>query len=247
MITLIVIIAILLIIKLGKWMVLLFLIPYIRIIDRRASVRKLDSTGGNEALTGRVSNHHGLVKRIRVKVVRYLNGFLRYMDIQTGILPSHHLRNYIYRHVFGVDMAKKSIIYYGAEIRQHSRLKIGEGSIIGDKAILDARNDIIIGKNVNFSTGVQIWTEQHAHSDPWFRCLSDESFRVVIGDRAWIGPRVTILHSVCIGEGAVVAAGAVVTKDVAPYTMVAGVPAKPIGNRNPDLRYEFDGSYLPFY
>lgn len=168
------------------------------------------------------------------------------MDIETGKIPSHHIRRFIYKHIFTVRLADKAVIYYGAEIRSHHKLEIGEGSIIGDNAILDARNGIQIGKNVNFSSGVQIWTEQHAHRDPWFRCLSDSSFKVKIGDRAWIGPRTIILHGVEIGEGAVVAAGAIVTRNVEPYAIVAGVPAKKIGERNHDLRYEFDGSYSPF-
>ena len=55
-----------------------------------------------------------------------------------------------------------------------------------------------------------------------------------------------ILHSVNIGEGAVVAAGAVVTKDVEAFSIVAGIPAKKIGERNKNLKYEMDGSYLSF-
>lgn len=70
---------------------------------------------------------------------------------------------------------------------------------------------------------------------------------IKIGDRAWLGPDVTVLHSVTIGEGAVVAAGAVVRKDVEPYTLVGGVPAKKIGDRQRGLRYEFPGDPVPFY
>ena len=125
-------------------------------------------------------------------------------------------------------------------------LLYGEGSIIGDKAILDAMNGIVIGENVNFSTSVHIWTERHAHTDSYFRCLNDSSYQVTIGDRAWIGPGVTILHSVSIGEGAVVSAGAVITKDVAPYPIVAGIPAKKIGERNRNLRYELNGGHYSF-
>jgi maltose O-acetyltransferase len=54
---------------------------------------------------------------------------------------------------------------------------------------------------------------------------------VKIGDYVFIGPRAIILAGVTIGDGAVVAAGAVVTKDVDPYTIVGGVPAKVIGER----------------
>ena len=138
------------------------------------------------------------------------------------------------------------VIYYGAEIRNHCGLKIGKGSIIGDRAILDARNGIEIGENVNFSTGVSIWTEQHDHRDSNFKCISNESFKVSIGNRVWIGPNVIILHSVTIGDGAVVGAGSVVTKDVPPFTVVGGIPAKIINKRNRHLVYEFNGSHVPF-
>lgn len=164
--------------------------------------------------------------------------YTRYFIIKTGYLPSFSVRNYIYKNILGVKMAGNVLIYYGAEIRNPKALSIGEGSIIGDKVILDARNGIKIGKNVNFSTNVNIWTEQHDHRDPWFRCTQPKR-PVEIDDRAWIGSNVEILPNVHIGEGAVCAAGCVVTKDVPPFAIVAGVPAKIIGERNRNLCYKF--------
>lgn len=64
---------------------------------------------------------------------------------------------------------------------------------------------------------------------------------VSIGDKAWIGSNVTILPGVKIGEGAVCCAGCIVTHDVKPYDVVAGVPAKKVNERPTDLRYKFDG------
>ena len=61
---------------------------------------------------------------------------------------------------------------------------------------------------------------------------------ISIGDYAWVGINATILKGVTIGEGAVVAAGAVVTKDVEPYAIVAGVPARKIGERTQGLDYK---------
>lgn len=178
---------------------------------------------------------------------RLINGYIRYFIIKSGMIPSHTIRNFIYRKILLVNMAEYAIIYFGSEIRAPYNLKIGKGSIIGDKSILDARNGIEIGENVNFSSNVHIWTEQHDHRDPYFECNSDHSFKVTIGNRAWIGPNVTILPKVTIGEGAVVAAGSVVTKNVEPFTIVAGLPAKKIGERNRDLRYIFNGKPSPFY
>lgn len=232
-----------------KWIVFAVLSPIMRLISKRELPR--DSRDSSISQQSGFFNESGvrtdgLLQRIKKSVSILARGYHRWMMIETGNIPSHHLRNFIYRNVFLVKIASNATIYYGAEIRAGVNLQIGDGSVIGDKAILDARNGIVIGKNVNFSTGVHIWTEQHAHYDSDFRCLSDSSFCVTIGDRAWIGPGVTILHSVNIGEGAVVSAGAVVTKDVPPFTIVAGIPAKKIGDRNKDLRYELDGIHLSF-
>jgi acetyltransferase-like isoleucine patch superfamily enzyme len=180
------------------------------------------------------------------KIARFIEGYVRYADKFTSEIPSHTIRNLLYKSIFRVKLSKRSCIYHGAEIRYHNNLFIEENSLIGDNAILDARKGIYIGKNVNLSSNVQIWTEQHSHRDPYFRCLTNSSNRVKICDRVWIGPGVIILHSVTIGEGAVIAAGAVVTKDVPPFTIVGGIPAKKISERNRNLQYQLDGNPFPF-
>ena len=76
--------------------------------------------------------------------------------------------------------------------------------------------------------------------DPQSSTFGDRGGDVIIGDRVWIGYGALVMPGITIGEGAVVAAGAVVTKDVEPFTIVAGVPAKPIGQRNRDLTYELN-------
>ena len=176
---------------------------------------------------------------------RWIEGYYRYKIIRTGNIASHVIRNFIYYQVFNVSFGKNAIVYYGAEIREPYKLKIGRGSIIGDRAVLDARSGITIGENVNLSSEVQIWTLQHNYSCPYFS-TADQCKPVVIKDQVWIGPRVTILPGVTIGKGAVIGAGAVVTKDVNSYTLNGGVPSKQIGLRNFDLKYSFSGQYIPF-
>ena len=70
---------------------------------------------------------------------------------------------------------------------------------------------------------------------------------VKIYDRAWLRSNVIILPGVTIGEGAVCCAGCVVTKDVEPYTVVAGIPAKEVNKRPTDLRYIFKGRSCRLY
>ncbi len=176
----------------------------------------------------------------------FVPSFFDYYLFRVSLTPSHHIRSFIYKRVCGMGIAKDVVIYHGAEIRNPHRITIGQGSIIGDNAVLDGRNGITIGNNVVFSSNVSIWTEQHDHRDPLFRCETQEKKPVVIDDRAWIGPNTIILHSVHIGEGAVVAAGAVVTHDVAPFAIVAGIPAKKIGEIYHVLIYIFDVSHRLF-
>ena len=171
------------------------------------------------------------------------------MDVEVGKIPSHHIRNFLYRQIFQVQLAKNAVLYYGTEIRCHRKLSIGQGSIIGDKALLDARNGLTIGRNVTLSSNVSIYTEQHDYRNPNFLCISATGRRlcvVQIDDYAWLGPNVVVLPGVHIGEGAVIGAGAVVTKDIEPYTVNVGIPARSIGERPRGLAYDRKGSHLPF-
>jgi acetyltransferase-like isoleucine patch superfamily enzyme len=100
---------------------------------------------------------------------------------------------------------------------------------------LDSRGGLTIGDNVNISDEVAIWTAEHDIQSPTFAYTTAP---VVIGARAWLCFRSIILAGITLGEGCVVASGAVVTKDVAPFTVVAGIPAKVIGSRNRHLTYQ---------
>ncbi len=156
-------------------------------------------------------------------------------------LPTHMLRN-ILLHVFGLKI-KNTILYSNFHIRKPSNITIGKGTVLGHGITLDGRRGITIGKNVNTSTDVMIWTLQHDYNNPTF---GTKGGPVIIEDYVWISARAIILPDITIGKGAVVAAGAVVTKDVEPFTIVGGVPAKIIGKRNKYLNYSpKDFGHLP--
>lgn len=168
----------------------------------------------------------------------FKNGWQRYMLFQVGLVPSHHIRRFVYR-VLGAEIGKNVVFHFRTEVRGLHRLKIGDGTIIGDNALLAAQRGLTIGKNVNLSSNVSIYSGAHDHRDPYFRSTPATTRPITIGDRVWIGSNAIILTGVNIGEGAVVCAGCVVTKDVEPYAVVAGIPAKKVNERPRDLRYEF--------
>jgi acetyltransferase-like isoleucine patch superfamily enzyme len=149
-------------------------------------------------------------------------------------VPSQLVRHGVLRSL-GMQLGRSSLIYMGGEIRYPQGITIGEGTTIGHRCTLDGRGGLTIGDNVNFSSEVMIWSAEHDLNDPDFKATQGA---VVIEDYAWVSCRSVVLPGVTIGKGAVVAAGAVVTKSVEPYTIVGGVPAKPIGKRNQDLRYQ---------
>jgi acetyltransferase-like isoleucine patch superfamily enzyme len=177
----------------------------------------------------------------KFKVRLYANSLMWLLLGFTSIIPLRFVRHAILR-ALGMKI-NKAILYGTFHIRKPSKISIDEGTVIGHGVTLDGRNGIKIGKNVNFSSEVMVWTMQHDYNDPSF---SASGGGVVIEDYAWISVRVTILPGVTIGEGAVVAAGAVVTKDVEPYTVVGGVPARKISTRNKNLNYRPAKHNLPF-
>ena len=162
-------------------------------------------------------------------------------------IPSMRVRMFFYRHVYLINMGKNVVVYKGAEFRNPEALQMGNNVVLGDNAILDARAGIIIGNNVCLASNVSIWSYQHDYRDPDFKCNPEHFGTVQIDDRVWIGPNTIILRNVHIGEGAVVAAGAVVSKNVAPFTVVAGIPAKPIAERPRNLTYNLSKSHRHFY
>lgn len=117
-------------------------------------------------------------------------------------------------------------------------LTIGEYSHINRGCLIDARGKITIGNNVSISHNVNIMTGSHDAQSPHFIGIFKP---IVIKDYAWLGVGCTILQGVTIGCGAVVAAGAVVTKDVGDYEIVGGIPAKKIGMRTQKLNYHCSG------
>jgi maltose O-acetyltransferase len=179
------------------------------------------------------------------------------MDILTAakrarrfVPPGEYLMNAFVAHIpllgprmrgyraFGVHFEDidTSTIMLGTEVFKPKALSVGAHTIIGRRCLMDCRgSQITLGRNVNFGSQVVFVCAKHDIQSPTFA----HSFSpIVVHDYAWISLRATVLGGVTVGEGAVVAAGAVVTSDVDPYTVVAGVPARPIGERTRDLRYE---------
>ena len=128
----------------------------------------------------------------------------------------------------GADIGRDVIIRKNCEIRNPEGLKIQAKVSIGNRVLLDARRGLEIQESAVIATEAFIWTLQHDYNDVNFKSVGAP---VTIGHHSWICSRAIILPGVNIGEYAVVASGAVVTKDVPAYAIVGGVPAKIIGHR----------------
>ena len=172
------------------------------------------------------------MKRIIYELYQYLlNSFV-------ASVPFWCVRRFFLRVVMGKDgIGVGSVVNMHCFIWSPSRLRIGEYSHVNRGCTLDCRGSIVIGNSVSISHHVAIFTASH---DLMSREFTYFDGKVTIEDYAWIGANCTILgaHGLTIGKGAVVAAGAVVTKDVPPFSIVAGVPAKVIGERNHNLSYK---------
>lgn len=207
--------------------------------------KKLISTKEENRISQELFNRRMSKKYNSSYLLSYIDGFIGFKLQLLGKVPSQSIRILLLRYVYQMNIEKNVVIYGGFEIRAPWNITIGRGSVIGNQAKLDGRNGIIIGKNVNISTGVWIWTEQHDYDDAYFRC-NNKGGKVLIGDRSWLSCRTVILPNVVIGEAAVIAAGAIVTKSCQEYGVYGGCPAKKIANRNVNLLYEFKGDHLKF-
>jgi maltose O-acetyltransferase len=159
--------------------------------------------------------YNSLVGHLPVRTVRtvYLKGWLGGMGAGTGI-------------------------QMGCRFLNGRKVHLGDRNVINFGCLFDGRKfQIQTGNDVSIGPEASILTLGHDPQSPEF---ADRGGDVVIGNQVWIGYRAIILPGVTIGDGAVVGAGAVVTKNVEPFDIVAGNPARKIAERNPELSYRLN-------
>ncbi|MDQ6929623.1 MAG: acyltransferase [Candidatus Eremiobacteraeota bacterium] len=180
-----------------------------------------------------------------VRAIRRLSARLGYLVRMMRFDALHGKRNglvAISRGItFGIDtkvrLGARVYLGHGGNFQGPGEIKIGEASYIGKFFSLNSRERISIGERCMLGNFVSIVDNNHGTdvgSD-----MIGQPFTiapVIIARNCWLGEKATILAGVHIGEGSIVAAGSVVTKDVPPNHIVAGVPAKIIRKREPALR-----------
>jgi maltose O-acetyltransferase len=177
--------------------------------------------GGREVGSKIVNRIYNIIQDFELMTLRWISH-----------VPSHTIRKVIYV-LAGMKIGKGSTVHMWANFFDPSGISIGLDTIVGDHAFLDGRAPLVIGSHVDIASSVMIYNSEHDLESEEFSARTEP---VEIGDYVFVGPRAIILPGVKIGKGAVIAAGAVVTKDVPEFTIVGGVPAAKIGerkNKNP--------------
>jgi acetyltransferase-like isoleucine patch superfamily enzyme len=185
---------------------------------------------GLRAVAYRLIMHLGGIVAIERGVrIRFAN--------QIRLAKGVYLDEGVYLHACpaGIDIGENTLVMHHAELHvynfrnlPHAGIKIGRDSLIGEFNVLRGQGGITIGDRVYTSPLVQIAAVDHVFADP-ARPFVEQGITargIVVEDDVWIGAGAIITDGVRVGCGAVVAAGAVVTSDVPPHTVVAGVPAR---------------------
>lgn len=185
-------------------------------------------------------SNHLFFKRCALSVFWFFTDY--FVNHVFSYIPFWIIRKAYYV-ICGAKIGKGSQFDMGTIFLDINRLKVGNHSHINRNCLIDARGKLIICNNVSISQRVVIMTEGHNYRSPKFETVKNN---IIIDDYVWIGVNAIIIGDVHIGEGAVVCAGSVVTKDVDPYTVVAGVPAKVIRTRPKELSYTILEGIYPY-
>lgn len=190
---------------------------------------------------GKVLTIIEIFKKVINRIKNIILEFKVFLLHLVGYIPSHCFRRFFYR-AAGIKIGKGSTIHTKARLYDPKNISIGQDTTIGEGTVLDGRDLLTIGNHVDIASEVMIYNSEHNINDEDFMAMNAP---VKIEDYVFIGPRAIILAGVTVGRGAIVGAGAVVTKDVPPYAIVGGVPAKIIGERrNKDLHYRLGRARL---
>lgn len=179
-------------------------------------------------------------ERVYKKILRYIAlilyyGLGRYLP-NYPVLFGKKFRGFLCRRIFrkcgkNINVERLAFFALGNNIDIGSNTGIGINARIGG---VSSGGELSIGDNVMMAPDVVILTLKHRHENTEIPICSQGRYatKVIIEDDVWIGIRAIILPGVKIGRGAIIGAGAVVTKNVPPFTIVGGVPAKIIKKRH---------------
>ena len=156
-------------------------------------------------------------------------------------------RSYLHATPQGIEIGARTLVMHGAVLHvynfrdiPHSMISIGKDCLIGEYSVIRGQGGVEIGDRVYTSPHTQIIAVNHVFVDPNIPFVEQgiTAQGIVIEDDVWLGSGAIVTDGVRVGKGAVIAAGAVVTQDVPPHTVVAGVPArvvKQIAAKDADL------------
>ncbi len=198
---------------------------------------------GNTAVQGacaavyslHVTGRDALIKLVRSGLVPDPDYLLNHLVNRIPLVGAR-LRAYA---LFGVDFDEISTaqISLGVEMWMGQRLSMGPRSTIAQRCYIDARAGIRLESDVSISREAALLSATHIPDDPHFTARLAP---IHLAHHSWIGMRALILPGVHVGEGAIVGAGALVTSDVEPYTIVGGVPARVLRKRQGSMSYRLD-------
>ncbi len=168
---------------------------------------------------------------LKVLVVECLDLFLNSFVAR---LPLNAVRVMVLR-VFLGRCGRHLVVGRKVRFIKPRNIDLGDRVVINRECVLDGRGGrLVIHSDTDIGMGSWIWTLEH---DVNSSVHAVAGAGVTIGDHVWISTRCTVLPGVAIGRGAVVASGAVVTKDVPERTIVGGVPARRLAERRAELTY----------
>jgi acetyltransferase-like isoleucine patch superfamily enzyme len=158
-----------------------------------------------------------------------------------GKFPVRSLRK-LYLHGWLGNFGEGTSVQMGCRFLNGRKIHLGNRNVINFGCLFDGRKfHIRTGDDVSIGPEAAILTLGHDPQSPEF---ANRGGDVIISNRVWIGYCALILPGLKIGEGVVVGAGAVVTKNVESFDIVVGNPARKIGERKRDLKYQFN--FHPF-
>lgn len=174
----------------------------------------------------------GMLKQLPYSLRCYLYNYI------CSYVPCHIFRLFMLEHLVGVKLGRGVFIHLGAFFA--GAIAIGDDTVIGrDVHIL---GNVTIGAHSSISAETYMVASGHDKNDANFKGVNSH---IIIDDYVWTGTRAMILMGTHIYTGGVLGAASVLTKDIPPFEVYAGVPAKKIGERTHNLNYEL--KYFPWF